>query len=145
MKHCSQNILFLLPIISFVLVAKVQGAEGQQFGPTGIFGNEAHKMISVTQVDAGSPAHGIIEPGMEIIGAGQAEFKTHVLRELAEAIDTADTTEGAGKLTLLLKGGLKVELTLEVLGRYSDTALYNCPKTEAILKHHVERQTNGTF
>lgn len=137
MKHLSQKLLGLLTVVGLALAANLLAADGEiqhQYGPTGIFGSETQNLITVTRVEDGSPAQGKIEPGMKIAGAGTAEFKTHVRRELADAIDIAESNEGAGKLTLLLTDGRKVDLTLVVLGSYSDTSPYNCLKTEAILK-----------
>ena len=54
-----------------------------------------------------------------------------VRRELALAIDAAESEKG--RLTLTLKGDKTVDLELTVLGRYSKTAPYNCPKSDAII------------
>jgi hypothetical protein len=86
MKHPLRRVLSLLPVAGLALVADLRAADDgiqHQFGPTGIFGNEAERVITVTRVDEGSPAHDKIDPGMEIIGTGVAEFKTRVRRELA--------------------------------------------------------------
>ena len=123
---------FTYPILCIILafggIADVEARE-HQFGPTGIFGNLSNKTIKVTRVEKGSPADDKITPGMVIIGAGTGNFKAHVRRELAEAIDQAETKEAKGALTLMLPGGQKIDITLEVLGTYSDTAPYNCPKS----------------
>jgi hypothetical protein len=125
----------LLAVLGFGLAGNLHAAAKEhQYGPIGILGNHTNTAIKVARVAKGSPADGKITPGMEIIGAGESNFKTHVRRELADAIDIAETEKGAGKLTLILKGGKKVDLTLTVLGTYSDTAPYNCPKSAAILK-----------
>ena len=137
MNTSSVESLVRLTVIGFFLLPNLLAEEvtfQHQFGPTGIFGNEVERVITVTKVEEGSPAHGKIEPCMQIIGARKGEFQTHLRRELADAIDVAESNEGAGKLTLLLKDGRKVDLTLAILGRYSDTAPYNCPKTVAILQ-----------
>jgi len=121
-------------------------------------------------VQEGSPADGKLFPKDVIIGAGGVLFKENARREIAEAIDRAETKEAKGILKLTLKGkgegtptlGAKgdpadldpeaepevdpeaeleaeakgtntVTLQLKVLGTYSDTAPYNCPKTDAIV------------
>lgn len=151
MKQLSTKSIGRLTAIGLALISNLLAEEvvfQHQFGPTGIFGNESERVITVTRVDEGSPAHGKIEPGMKIFGTGAGEFKSHVRRELADAIDVAESNEGGGKLTLLLKKGRTVDLTLTVLGSYSDTSPYNCPKNEAILNRlapHLEKSKPCRF
>jgi hypothetical protein len=125
------NAILLLAIIGSVNAGK---KAVHQYGPTGIFGSHKKTAITVGSVDKGSPADGKIKSGMKIIGVGSSKFKKDVRRELAAAIDIAESKKGAGKLTLMVKGGKSVNLQLRVLGSYSDTSPYNCQKTEAILK-----------
>ena len=131
-----KTILGLILAIGFVACPSVceaaKSPKVQMFGPTGIYGTLDKNTIKVTKVDG--PAKDKIKPGMVIIGAGGANFKEHVRRELADAIDIAETKAAGGKLTLILKGGNKLDLTLEVLGTYSDTAPYDCPKSAKILE-----------
>ena len=132
----------LLPIImvAFAAVLPTDAArwhtKPRLFGPTGIYGtlDSTAKTIKVTEVGKGSPADGKLKPGAVVIGTAGAKFKEHVRRELADAIDTAETEKAGGKLTLMLAGGGTVELKLEVLGSYSDTAPYDCPKSAKILE-----------
>ncbi|MFC1805357.1 DUF6288 domain-containing protein [Planctomycetota bacterium] len=102
-------------------------------GPTGLFGVTSPTDIKITKVQKGSPADGKIKVGDVIVGAGAAVFKENTRRQLADAIDLAETERAKGALTLTLKGGKKVNLQLKVLGTYSDTAPFNCPKTDAII------------
>lgn len=102
-------------------------------GPTGLFGVTSPTNIKITKVQAGSPAEGKIKVGDVIVGAGGNMFKANTRPELADAIDHAETEKAKGVLTLTLKGGKKVDLQLKVLGAYSDSAPYNCPKTDAII------------
>ena len=102
-------------------------------GPTGLFGVTSPTDIKITKVQKGSPADGKIRVGDVIVGAGGVSFKENTRQQLADAIDRAETEEAKGVLTLTLKGGKKVDLQLTVLGTYSDTAPYNCPKTDAII------------
>ena len=112
--------------------AYAKGPEVHQMGPTGILGTISKTTVTVTTVAKDSPADGLLKVGDEIIGAGAMEFKKDVRREMAVAIDEAESKEAGGKLTLVLKGNKKVDLQLKVLGSYSDTAPYNCAKSEAI-------------
>ncbi|MHC4503742.1 MAG: DUF6288 domain-containing protein [Planctomycetota bacterium] len=113
--------------------AHARGAKEHQLGPTGLIGTISKTTIKVTKVAKGSPASGKLKPGDQIVGAGDSSFKKDVRREVADAIDEAETEKAAGRLTLTLEGGKKVELKLKVLGSYSDTAPYDCPKTDAIV------------
>jgi len=152
-----------LPLIAATVlaVAGLHAAPVERhLGPTGMFGLVSQAEIRVTKVQDGSPAHGKIRVDDMIVGAGGVLFKEDVRWQLAEAIDEAETEAARGILVLTLKGpkvggpelddkGLApgntqveltaptdthyVELQLKVLGSYSDTAPYNCPKTDAII------------
>ncbi|HAS81138.1 MAG TPA: hypothetical protein DCS43_00290, partial [Verrucomicrobia bacterium] len=108
------------------------GPDIHQLGPTGLAGTLEGKTINVMSVAKGSPAEGKISKGDQIIGAGSVAFATDPRRELAVAIDSAETEAGGGTLTLSLAGDKTVALQLAVLGSYSDTAPWNCPKSQAI-------------
>ena len=154
--------LAVLMAAIFLSSAAQAEANDRHLGPTGLFGKTSPKSIEVTKVQEGSPADGKLFPGDAIVGAGGTLFKENARRELADAIDQAETEEGKGILRLTLKGkgvgaptlggdddpaDINVEaeleaetkgthtvnLQLKVLGAYSDTAPYNCPKTDAII------------
>ncbi|MFT5241473.1 MAG: hypothetical protein ACI9OU_002424 [Candidatus Promineifilaceae bacterium] len=112
-------------------VAYARAPQTYQLGPTGLFGTISKTTVKVTQVAKGSPADGKIKVGDLVVGAGVSSFKKDVRRELALAIDAAESEKG--RLTLTLKGDKTVDLELTVLGRYSKTAPYNCPKSDAII------------
>ena len=129
--------LCLMLAIGFVACmtpnAFAKAAKVEMFGPTGIYGSLVKNTIKVTRVDKGSPAEGKIKVGDQVIGVSGAKFVKDVRRELAGAIDIAETKRAGGKLALILKGNKKADLQLTVLGSYSKTAPYNCPKSEAII------------
>jgi hypothetical protein len=103
-------------------------------GPTGMFGQPNKKGIAISKVEPGSPADGKVRPGDVIIGAGlHKKLQPDPRRRMAEAIDEAETPEGGGTLTLSLEGDRKVDIPLKVMGRYSDTAPYDCAKSEVII------------
>jgi hypothetical protein len=102
-------------------------------GPTGLFGVTSPTNIKITKVEEGSPADGKIKPDDVILGVGETKFKADARRELSDAIDQAETVQSKGVLTLKLEGGKTVDLKLKVLGAYSETAPYDCPKTNAII------------
>jgi len=102
-------------------------------GATGIKGVTSATNIKVVKVAKGSPADGKLKAGDVIVGVGSVMFKKNARREMADFIDQAETKRAGGVMPLMLKGGKKVDLQLKVLGSYSDTAPYNCPKTDAII------------
>ncbi len=102
----------------------------RHLGPTGLYGVTSPKDIRITKVEPGSPADGKIKVGDVITGAGDTDFKDHTRKQLATAIDEAETT---GTLSLALNHGGTVNLTLPIIGAYSDSAPYDCSKTDAII------------
>ena len=112
------------------------------------------RQIYVTAVAEGSPADGVIQVGDVILGIGDTPFEGDPRVALADAINQAEKAENGGSLKLLCwrpdepdedgmpsrpAGRTHVkELKLNVLGSYSDTAPYNCDKSEAILKQAVD-------
>ncbi len=127
------GLLIATVFISGTVHAQHYEHKEHHLGPTGLFGVTSPTNIKITKVQAGSPADGKIKVGDVIVGAGGAAFKENTRRQLADAIDQAETEQAKGALTLTLTGGKKVNLQLKVLGAYSDTAPYNCPKTDAII------------
>ncbi len=114
-------------------------------GPTGVRGwmfdrmERAHQIL-VTQVDAGSPADGILQEGDVILGVGDEPFEDDARRRFAAALMQAETDEGGGRLQLLRwrEGATgPVTLQLEVLGTYSETAPWDCEKSERIIERAV--------
>lgn len=112
--------------------------DARQLGPTGLYGAPSATEIRIAKVAKGSPADGLVTTRDVIVGAGGAAFRTDARREIADAIDAAETEAAKGILPLTLKGGKTVNLQLKILGRYSQTAPYNCPKTEAIITQAAE-------
>lgn len=124
-------------------------------GPTGfvgwIFNNERDssesRQILVTVVEAKSPADGVLEKDDVILGAdgsgaegAPAKFELDARKALAAAIEAAEARNPA-KLKLLrwCKGETTtVTLTLETMGKYADTAPYNCDKSKKILAKGLE-------
>ncbi|MCF7675241.1 MAG: DUF6288 domain-containing protein [Akkermansiaceae bacterium] len=107
-------------------------------GPTGLFGVTSPTDIRVTKVEQGSPADGKIKEGDVIVAVSGGKFKANTRMVLADAIDKAETEQAKGILTLDLNDGRKVDLQLKVLGAYSATAPYQCPKTDAIITRVAE-------
>lgn len=114
-------------------------------GPTGMRGwifsdklvtTDARQII-VTKVEQGSPADGFLAVGDVILGADGNAFSHDPRTELGRAITVAETEASGGKLVLTRWRAGKVEevtLRLLILGQFSNTAPYDCPKSEQILQ-----------
>jgi len=120
------------------------GAKGWMYVNERFMTDEARQIL-VTSVEEGSPADGVLEPGDVILGVGDAHFQADPRKCLGRAIDQAEREQDRGVLRLLRwrplpdaptrKGREQVvELRLPVLGTYSDTAPYDCPKTARLLE-----------
>jgi hypothetical protein len=119
-------------------------------GPTGLrgwmFGDKLvttdARQILITAVDKASPADGVVAPGDVILGVGGQTFSYDPRTEFGRAITAAETEEGGGKLVLTRwrSGSVdQVELLLPVLGSFSATAPYDCPKSQRILAQGLTR------
>lgn len=97
------------------------------------------RQISITQVAKGSPADGILAVGDVILGVGGKPFSHDPRTEFGKALTAAEA--GAGGLTLTRwRDGASSEVVvkLPVLGNYSATAPYDCPKSRRILEQGCE-------
>ncbi len=111
-------------------------------GPTGARGwmfsrqletSEA-RQVAVTQVDEGSPADGVLEAGDVILGVRGELFAYDPRTEFGKAV--AEAEAGDGRLALIRwRNGETADVVLElpVLGSYSATAPFDCPKSARIL------------
>ncbi len=99
------------------------------------------RQIAVTKVEPGSPAEGKLQVGDVILGVFGEPFDTNARFEFGEALTRAESDAGKGGLVLTRwrdgKTG-EVVLQLPVLGTYSATAPYNCPKSKRILGQGCE-------
>lgn len=99
------------------------------------------RQIAVTQVEKGSPADGVLAVGDVLLGVGGQPFSHDPRTELGQALTTAESDAGGGKLRLTRWRAGKTEevaLKLRVLGHYSATAPYDCPKSKRILEQGCE-------
>ncbi len=99
------------------------------------------RQIYVTKVEKDSPADGILTVGDVILGVGGKRFSYDTRTELGKALTTAESEAGGGDLSLIRWRAGKTEnvvLNLPVLGTYSDTAPYDCPKSKRILEQGCE-------
>jgi hypothetical protein len=101
----------------------------------------AARQIYITKVEKDSPADGILAVGDVILGIGGKPFSDDPRTELGMALTTAESEAGGGNLSLLRWRDGKtatIALKLPVLGTYSATAPYDCPKSKRILEQGCE-------
>ena len=99
------------------------------------------RQIAITEVEKNSPADGVLAIGDVILGVGGKPFSYDPRTELGKAVTTAESEAGGGHLSLILWRAGKtanVVLKLPVLGAYSATAPYDCPKSQRILEQGCE-------
>ena len=97
----------------------------------------ASRQILVTHVGVKSPADGVMQVDDVILGAGGKPFTDDARKSIAAAIQEAEKESNGGilKLTRWRAGKTEeVQLKLRVMGTYSDTAPYDCPKSKRILE-----------
>ena len=93
------------------------------------------RQIAITQVDKGSPADGVLEVGDVILGVGGKVFSEDARTQFGKALTAAEAADGKLAVTRWRGGATsEVALKLPVLGSYSATAPYGCPKSEKILE-----------
>lgn len=114
-------------------------------GPTGALGwmpveagmTENSRQILVTAVENGSPAAGILEVGDVILGVFGKPFTDDARKVFGLAIGQAESEAARGLLPLTISRKGKVQdlvLKLQIMGSYSETSPYNCPKAKKILE-----------
>jgi hypothetical protein len=96
----------------------------------------ASRQILVTHVGTNSPASDVIKVNDVVLGVGGTPFSDDARKSFGKAITEAEKSENKGVLKLLrFRDGKteNVELKLRVMGSYSATAPYDCPKSKLIL------------
>jgi hypothetical protein len=90
------------------------------------------RQILVTHIGSHTPAEGVMRENDLILGTDGTLFSTDARKSLARAIQEAEKT-GVLNLTRWRTGKTEqVKLKMRVLGRYSETAPFNCPKSKII-------------
>lgn len=98
------------------------------------------RQIAITKVTAGSPADGTLKAGDVILGVGGKKFSYDPRTEFGKALSVAEAGSGLLKLIRWRDGSsTTVSIKLPVLGGYSPTAPYNCPKSKRILEAGCEQ------
>jgi len=113
-------------------------------GPTGARGwiffrhedlTAASRQILITAVETGSPADGVLRTSDVILGVHGKPFVDDARRSFGHAIATAEEKAGVLRLIRWRDGqSTNVEVKLAVLGKYGDTAPYDCPKSKKIFE-----------
>ena len=89
------------------------------------------RQIKITKVGKGSPAEGTLAVGDVILGVGGKPFSYDPRTEFGKALTVAESEAGGGNLLLTRwRAGRSAEVTIKlpVLGAYSATAPFDCPK-----------------
>jgi hypothetical protein len=97
----------------------------------------ASRQILVTHVGASTPADGVVQVDDVILGVNGKLFNDDARKSIARAIQEAETEAKAGNLKLMVSRGGQVQelnLKLAVLGTYSETAPWDCPKSKLIFE-----------
>ena len=95
------------------------------------------RQISITKVETGSPADGILAVGDVLLGVGGKAFSYDPRTEFGKALTVAESEAGEGRLTLTrwrTGKAAEVMVKLPVLGSYSGTAPFDCSKSQRILE-----------
>ncbi len=109
------------------------GARGWMYSEKMV--TSSSRQIRITKVEKGAPATGILKVGDVILGVSGKPFSYDPRTEFGKALSIAEAK--TGDLSLLRWRGGKTEtviLKLPVLGTYSATAPYDCPKSKRILE-----------
>jgi sialate O-acetylesterase len=107
-------------------------------GPVGILTGPFGPNMGVREVLPGSPADGKLFEGDVIYSANGVMLGEKAWEVMGAAITESETRKGQGKLVLgvrRLGENMDVEISLDVLGSYSPTSPYDCPKTEKIIEN----------
>ena len=132
------------PIPDFTQGGKKDTSHDWTLGPSGargwIYGSKGQtadaRQILVTAVDEGSPADGVLRVNDVILGVNGKPFADDARILLARAITAAEEKSGMLRLTRWRDGqSANADLKLSVLGTYSATMPYDCPKSKAIFEH----------
>ena len=139
----------ILPNPDFTQGGKRDESHDWTLGPTGargwIYANKgqssAARQILVTAVAKGSPADGKLQVGDVILGLDGQQFSDDARIQFAHAITMAEEEKNGGilRVTRWRTGRTDtVQLQLKVMGTYSDTAPFDCPKSKRIFEMGCE-------
>ena len=133
------------PVMDFTQGGKPDQTHDWNLGATGargwVSGWGGHtfdaRQILITAVAAGSPADGVLAKGDVILGLAGKPFDDDARVLFARALTEAEKDENRGLLKLIRWRAGKtdnVEIKLAVMGEYSATTPYDCPKSKKIFE-----------
>jgi len=141
-KSVSATFVLFLGILSFQTNVL---AKDILLGPTGMMGQVSKGTIKVTKVEKASPAYIKVQPKNTITGVNGQSFGDDPRRELMRAIDKVESGSTDGVLTLRINGKFDAKLKLPILGSYSETAPYNCAKTDLIVQRIADKMVDTKY
>lgn len=108
------------------------------------------RQILITEVEAGSPADGILQDGDVILGIAGRRFDADARKQFGMALDEAEKKENKGILKLTRWRPVKdaqprrgveeeVEIKLQAQEPFSDTAPYNCARSLQLMEAALSR------
>jgi hypothetical protein len=113
------------------------GARGWRY--TEKLSTTSARQIGVTDVAKGSPADGVLRTGDVILGVSGAQFSRDARMAFGKALTAAEAADGRLTVIRWRAGAVEqVTIQLPVLGTYSATAPYDCPKSESVLVQTAE-------
>lgn len=129
----------------FTQDGKTDGSRDWTLGPTGARGwiyaakgqTVEARQILVTTVAKDSPADGILSKDDVILGVGDKPFDDDARIRFANAVTAAEQEKSGGALKLIRWRAGKTEnvsIKLAVMGAYSATAPYECPKSKKVFE-----------
>ena len=132
----------------FTQGGKTDGSHDWTLGATGARGwiyawkhtGEARQIL-ITKIAKGSPADGVLQADDVILGVDGKPFVGDARKQFAAALTRSETEASGGILKVVRwrKGQSKnVELQVPVMGTYSATAPYDCPKSAKIFDDGCE-------
>jgi len=129
--------------------------DGSLFSPQEGYISALSRQILVTVVGTATPASGVLAADDVILGVGWGPggdpvplFTSDARKSFGWAIGEAEKTANSGILKLKRwRGGVTtdVSITLPVMGSYTDTAPFNCPKSALILANAINVLKNESF
>lgn len=117
-------------------------------GPAGFSAGPFGPNMGVRKIQDGSPADGKLLVGDVIYSANGKMLGDKAWLVMADAITESEKRKAKGELRLGVRRGgenIDVELTIPVMGTYSSTAPYECPKTEKIVAQLEAWMAFGRF
>ena len=135
----------ITPAIDLTKETPAKTDNSYNLGPTGALGwmqveagmTESSRQIFITAVENGSPAAGKLEVGDVILGVFGMPFTEDARKVFGRAIGQAESEAAQGLLPLTVWRNGKsqtITLKLQIMGSYSETSPYNCPKAKKILE-----------